>query len=66
LNHATTDAQAIAAGITIDLVAPHLPSTDGYQVLWPILGIQILAVIPLVRHMMYRERVNGTELRPAG
>jgi MFS family permease len=56
----------IAAGITIDLVAPHLPSTDGYQVLWPILGIPILAVIPLVRHMMYRERVNGTELHPAG
>jgi Major Facilitator Superfamily. len=56
----------IAAGATIDLVGPYLSSTDGYQVLWPILGIPILAVIPLVRHMMLREKVNGTELRPAG
>ena len=56
----------IAAGIAIDLLSPHLEATDGYQVLWPILGIPILAVIPLVRHMMLRERVNGTELRPAG
>ena len=56
----------IAAGIAIDLLSPHLEATDGYQVLWPILGIPILAVIPLVRHMMHRERVNGTGLRPAG
>jgi predicted MFS family arabinose efflux permease len=56
----------IAAGVTIDVLAPHLPSTDGYQILWPILGIPILAVIPLVRHMMLREAVSGTELRPAG
>lgn len=56
----------IAAGITIDLVSPHLPSTDGYQVLWPILGIPILAVIPLVRHMMRQERLSDTQLRPAG
>jgi MFS family permease len=56
----------IAAGVVIDLLAPHLRDTDGYQVLWPILGIPILAVIPLVRHMMRHEQVNGTELRPAG
>jgi MFS family permease len=56
----------IAAGITIDFVSPHLPATDGYQVLWPILGIPILAVIPLVRHMMMRESVSDTQLRPAG
>jgi MFS family permease len=56
----------IAAGAAIDLLAPHLQSTDGYQVLWPILGIPILAVIPLVRHMMQTERVvSDTELRPA-
>ena len=56
----------IAAGVAIDLLAPYLRATDGYQVLWPILGIPILAVIPLVGHMMRRERINGTELRPAG
>jgi len=57
----------IAAGVMIDLLAPQLRATDGYQVLWPILGIPILGVIPLVRHMMRGERVaSGTELRPAG
>jgi MFS family permease len=56
----------IAAGGVIDLLAPHLRDTDGYQVLWPILAIPILAVIPLVRHMMRHEAVNGTALRPAG
>jgi Na+/melibiose symporter-like transporter len=56
----------IAAGVAIDVLSPHLRATDGYQVLWPILGIPILAVIPLVGHMMRRERINGTELRPAG
>jgi MFS family permease len=57
----------IAAGVAIDLLAPHLRATDGYQVLWPILGIPILGVIPLLRHMVNVERVaNGTGLRPAG
>ena len=46
----------IAAGAAIDLLSPYLRSTDGYQVLWPILGIPILAVIPLVAHMMRNER----------
>jgi MFS family permease len=56
----------IAAGIAIDLLSSHLRSTDGYQVLWPILGIPILAVIPLVRHMMLHERiVSDTEMHPA-
>ena len=57
----------IAAGVAIDLLAPHLRATDGYQVLWPILGIPILGVIPLVRHMMRVEGgASGTDLRPAG
>ncbi len=46
----------IAAGAAIDLTSPYLRSTDGYQVLWPILGIPILGVIPLVAHMMRNER----------
>jgi MFS family permease len=44
------------AGVAIDALAPHLPSTHGYQVLWPLLGIPILAVIPLV---MSLERVES-------
>ena len=35
-------------GLAIDLLRPHLPETHGFQALWPLLGIPILAVIPLV------------------
>jgi MFS family permease len=38
----------ILAGGTIDLVKPYLGATHGYRVLWPLLGIPICAVIPLV------------------
>jgi len=57
----------IAAGAAIDLLSPYLRSTDGYQVLWPILAIPILAVIPLVRHMMRNEEAafRRRESRPA-
>jgi len=57
----------IAAGAAIDLLSPYLEQTDGYQVLWPVLGIPILAVIPLVGHMMRVERsVNGTPSPSSG
>jgi MFS family permease len=35
-------------GLAIDLLQPHLRGTHGFQALWPLLGIPILAVIPLV------------------
>jgi MFS family permease len=35
-------------GLALDFLKPHLSSTQGFQALWPILGIPILAVIPLV------------------
>ncbi len=41
----------IAAGGAMDIFGRYFESTDGYQLLWPILGVPILAVIPLVRHM---------------
>ena len=28
----------LLAGVLIDVLQPYLPATDGYQVLWPILG----------------------------
>jgi MFS family permease len=43
---------APVAGIAIDLARPYLPATDGYQILWPVCGIPILAAIPLVYHLM--------------
>src|SRR5262249_37966762 len=38
-------------GFAIDLVRPHLGTTQGFQALWPLLGVPILAVIPLVMRL---------------
>ena len=46
----------IAAGGAMDLFGRYFHATNGYQLLWPILGIPIIAVIPLVRHMACLER----------
>jgi MFS family permease len=40
------------AGAAIDIARPYLDATDGYQILWIVCGIPILAAIPLVYHMM--------------
>jgi MFS family permease len=40
------------AGAAIDVADPFLDSTEGYQILWPVCGIPILAAIPLVYRMM--------------
>src|SRR5580765_8594453 len=51
----------IAAGAAMDIFGRYFTSTNGYQLLWPILGIPILAVIPLVRHMaVHEEGASGT------
>jgi MFS family permease len=42
----------VLAGATIDIVAPYLEATEGYQVLWPICGLPILIAIPLVARLM--------------
>jgi predicted MFS family arabinose efflux permease len=49
------------AGAAIDLARPFLHTTDGYQILWPVCGIPILAAIPLVAHMMRVEPVGKAE-----
>jgi len=57
----------IAAGGAMDLFGRYFESTDGYQLLWPILGVPILAVIPLVWHMSRVETsASGTASRRAG
>ena len=43
---------APVAGAAIDLARPWLDKTDGYQILWPVCGIPILAAIPLVYRLM--------------
>jgi MFS family permease len=45
----------LLAGASIDILAPHLEATQGYQALWPILGIPILLVIPLVVSLVRAE-----------
>jgi MFS family permease len=38
----------LLAGAAIDILRPYLPATEGYQIVWPILGLPVLLVIPLV------------------
>jgi len=42
-------------GLAIDLVHPHLSATQGFQALWPLLGVPILIVIPLVKKLEKNE-----------
>ena len=55
----------LLAGAAIDLLSPYLEDTDGYQALWPILGIPVL-VIPLCRPPLSgrAEGRNGTARKP--
>jgi MFS family permease len=41
----------IAAGAAMDIFGRYFKSTDGYQLLWPLLSIPIIAVIPVVRRL---------------
>ena len=59
----------IAAGAAMDIFGRYFESTDGYQLLWPLLSIPILAVIPLVRRLYWVElRASGNDRasRPSG
>ena len=46
----------IVAGAAIDLTAPFLDATDGYQILWPLLAVPILAVTPIVASLIPHSR----------
>jgi MFS family permease len=57
----------IAAGGAMDIFGRYFTATNGYQLLWPILAVPILAVIPLVSQMCRLEaEASGTGSRPAG
>ena len=47
------------AGLAIDLARPWLGATDGYQAVWFVCGVPILAAMPLVYRLMKVEPVNG-------
>jgi MFS family permease len=45
----------LVAGAVIDLLGSRLEATQGYQALWPVLGLPILLVIPLVARLVRAE-----------
>jgi MFS family permease len=49
------------AGAAIDLAEPWLDKTDGYQILWPVCGIPILAAVPIVYKLMRVEPTGSPE-----
>jgi MFS family permease len=49
------------AGGAIDIARPYLDATDGYQILWPVCGIPILAALPIVYRMMRIEPSGKVE-----
>jgi MFS family permease len=49
----------LLAGAAIDILAPYLEDTQGYQALWPILGVPVLLAIPLVARLDAAERQSG-------
>jgi MFS family permease len=50
----------LAAGATIDILRPHLEATEGYQALWPVLGVPIIIAIPLVWRLRHAEAAVAT------
>jgi MFS family permease len=46
----------LLAGGVIDLLRPHLETTHGYQALWPVLGLPIVASIPIVARLWRAEK----------
>jgi MFS family permease len=52
---------APVAGLAIDLARPYLQATDGYQILWPVCGIPILAATPLVYRLIKVEQPGKPE-----
>jgi MFS family permease len=54
---------APVAGGAIDLARPWLDKTDGYQILWPVCAVPILAAIPLVYRLMAVEPTGKAELQ---
>jgi MFS family permease len=54
----------LLAGALIDILGPHFPDTDGYQVLWPVLAVPILLAIPLVASLIGAE--TRAERAPTG
>jgi MFS family permease len=51
----------LAAGAVIDILGPRLEGTQGYQALWPVLGVPIILAIPLVWRLRHAEERSAGE-----
>jgi hypothetical protein len=49
----------------VDIASRWLGSTDGYQILWPVLALPILGVIPLVVTLRSAEHQADGPAEPA-
>ena len=56
----------LLAGAMIDIARPHMASTDGYAVVWPVLGVPILLAIPLVASLIRAESAADRLARGRG
>ncbi|HET9286577.1 MAG TPA: MFS transporter [Gaiella sp.] len=52
----------LAAGAVIDILGPYLESTEGYQALWPVLGVPIILAIPFVARLARAEAAANETL----
>jgi MFS family permease len=52
----------LLVGAAIDLARPYLEATEGYAIVWPAVGLPILAVIPIVVSLA-RAEARGTRRR---
>jgi MFS family permease len=50
----------LVAGVMIDVLSPYFQQTDGYEVLWLVCAVPVLAAIPLVASLIRLEEPSGT------
>jgi hypothetical protein len=46
------------------VMKPYLSKTDGYEVLWPVCAVPVLAAIPLVASLIRSEPSGTVEPQP--
>ncbi len=54
----------LVAGVMIDVLKPHLNRTDGYEALWPVCAVPVLAAIPLVASLIRAETSGKPRPQP--
>jgi MFS family permease len=55
----------LVAGVVIDVMKPYLSKTDGYQALWPVCAVPVLAAIPLVASLIRSEAAGKPQPQPS-